>query len=93
MPTTTPGTITVHDLIRLLSTLPQTAHVILSADAEGNSFHPLEGVDPDAIYKLNDRGQVEIGIRDMTDDLRELGLTDDDVMSDGLECVVLYPLH
>lgn len=38
--------ITVGSLIETLKGQPAEAVVVLASDAEGNEFHPLEGMDP-----------------------------------------------
>lgn len=40
--------LTVRDLMNELHKLPKDSIVVLSSDAEGNSFHQLDGIDPSA---------------------------------------------
>ena len=59
---------------------------VLQIDPEGNGFRPIQGVDNSCRYHDGD-----IGLRELDNDLAEMGYSDEDVMTTGLDCVVIYP--
>ena len=86
--------ITVKDLIAALQEMPQDAIVICSSDSEGNGHSPLAGIDPNCIYLHQGAYGGEIaGIAELTDEDRQMGLTDEDVYTgaDGLRAIILVP--
>lgn len=78
----------VSDLIETLEALPQGADVLLSADAEGNSYSPCDGYELGYIYKS------EAGYR--TDDLLSDESLEDwtstEIQEDLERVVVLWPV-
>ena len=84
----------VKDLIKILQTVDPDTKVLISSDAEGNSFSEL--ADCETSYACrNDyesrHGMVyEVGIKTLTPELEEDGYTEEDVV-DGESCVILWP--
>lgn len=78
---------TVRELIKLLKACSPNDIVVMSSDPEGNSFAPLAFVDGVA---YNFDGELEIGLRQLTDEDRKAGYCEDDVKA-GTPCVVLWP--
>jgi len=78
---------TVKDLIAKLQTLPEDLPVIKSADDEGNSYSHLylDWVGLEAYSE--DDGEIEVGVAELTNELREQGYTDED-LKDNL-CIVI----
>ena len=76
----------VRDAIAQLSQMDPDAIVILAKDPEGNAFNPLDELST-AIYGPATR---EIGLFELTDDLRAKGYDEDDLL-DGIPSVVLWP--
>lgn len=71
---------TVEALVNSLKKFPKDTLVVLSSDAEGNDFNPLEGVDPEAhwVPAEGDLFFSEI---------------DDTPPDDALPAIVLFPMH
>jgi hypothetical protein len=82
----------VRDLIAVLQKMDQDREVIMASDAEGNSFSPLVKIDT-AAYRASRTWGGEIGLEELTDDDRELGFCEDDVLEDGVPAVVLCPTN
>jgi hypothetical protein len=78
----------IRELMELLADQDPDTVVVLSKDSEGNGFNKLEDYSTGYNFDHEDR---EIGIRDLTDELAEQGYTDEDVMEDGVPCIVLWP--
>ena len=76
----------VKELIRLLQQIDAERTVVVSCDPEGNRYSRLTGIDPTAMF----RGD-EVGLETLTDNLREMGFREEDVMEDGEKAIVLYP--
>lgn len=73
----------VKQLIKKLGKLNQDAEVILSTDAEGNSYNYLDEIYNKEIYFYQNQGEVELCEKDELDDIDE-----------SLEpkiCIILYP--
>lgn len=83
---------TVAELILELQKLDQSRIVILQKDSEGNGYSPLAGVDDNAAYDEINGYSGDVGILQLTPELRKQGFTDED-MSSGAPCVVLYPTN
>lgn len=82
---------TVAELITLLQSCPQDSIVICQADAEGNGYSPLSGIDSDCTYHAENTwsGDVQGTEDDPEDEYEEL---DEDAPS-GVPCVVLFPIN
>lgn len=80
----------VKTLIEQLSKLDPEALVVLSCDMEGNSYGVLDYVDDD--NNLYDKKNREItGFKDLTDNLKEQGFTEEDLGKSGVSAVILWP--
>lgn len=80
---------TVKELRELLMSLPDDTEIILSIDAEGNAFHPLETATPGCIY-------IEGEILDDDWDNEEAGMSQDeweDLKANNPRCIVLWPTN
>lgn len=75
----------VRDLIEALQKLDPLTLVVLSSDAEGNSYRTLFGLWEGAF----DREEQEAGLRELDAELRDAGYEEEDVV-DGEPCVVLW---
>jgi len=80
-------TVTVKDLIEELKKVEQDRIVIMSSDPEGNNYSPIYCISK-AAYNKEYR---EIGMEELTEEDREQGYTEEDVMEDGKKAVVFYP--
>lgn len=76
---------TVKELIDLLQKEDPTRIVILSIDPEGNGYNELRDVGTSAY------SEGEIGLEELTPDLKEHGYSEEDVMENGQKAVVLWP--
>lgn len=77
----------VKELIRRLKTLEQDREVILSRDEEGNGFELLRSIEP-CLYDADER---QSSIEELTDEMRTLGYSEDDVLENGIPAVCLWP--
>jgi len=78
---------TVGELITELMKYDSEDVVIVPADGEGNTFNELYALetlkyDPDS---------GETGLRELTEDLVEIGYSNSDVMEHGVNAIVLWP--
>jgi hypothetical protein len=64
--------------------------VVLQIDPEGNGYHLVRGADGNAAFRSNDGYNVEVGRQEITDELKDLGFTEED-LGNGLPCVVIFP--
>jgi hypothetical protein len=82
----------VSRLKELLAQCDDNDDIIMFADSEGNSFHPLseEGVSI-GVYAWDGEYYAEIGLRELTSELEQSGYSEDDVMEKGRPCIVLWP--
>lgn len=77
---------TVRELKEILENCPEDFIIVLSSDAEGNSYSKLESCNIDE-YNFDDD---HICLKVLTKELISLGYTEDDLGS-GTPCVVLWP--
>lgn len=88
-------TMTVRELIELLSKCNPDDIVILSKDAEGNGFSPLSNIEEE-MYTPDTSYSGEISLRALTPELEERGFTEDEVgnsKNGAINCVTLYPTN
>ena len=81
----------VSELIELLSNEHiKDYEVLVSSDSEGNNFNFIEAISGlDQVYKLD--GGIEVGLGKLNPHAAEQGFTEEDVLSDGEPCIVLWP--
>lgn len=79
----------VHELMDLLKFAEPDAEVVLSRDPEGNGYMELGSVEV-STYNWDD-SEAEIGLRKLTEEFKRHGFGEEDVMEDGVSCVVLWP--
>jgi hypothetical protein len=77
---------TVKDLIAELKKMGVDREVIISSDAEGNSYRPVDNIEVGAFCKEDG----EYGIEILTEDLIQQGYTGEDVIA-GVPCVCIWP--
>jgi len=82
----------VSKLITMLQEIGQDREVILSRDAEGNGYSPLQEIET-GMYRAEARWCGEFGLETLTPELREKGYTEEDIISNGEKAVVLYPIN
>lgn len=78
---------TVKDLKEALSQFDNDDVIVLTSDSEGNCFDTLYTVE--AMQYISEHHEVRY--RELTDDMREQGYTEEDVTTDGQPAVVLWP--
>ena len=76
----------VSELMDILENCNPEAEVYMAGDDEGNYYNSVSGIDEE-LY-INENG--DIGFNCLTQELREEGYTDEDLVI-GKECVVLLP--
>lgn len=79
---------TVKQLIKKLEKCNPDALVVLSEDAEGNTYNPLYEIEGNMVY---DQEYKEVGYKILTKDMEESGYTEEDLKTIGEECVTLWP--
>lgn len=84
--------ITVSELIKQLKECDPNRIVIISKDSEGNDYSPFSGF-YEASYKANSTWSGEIGLETLTEEDRKSGYSEEDVLEDGVPCVVLRPTN
>lgn len=82
----------VRELISLLEKCDPDRPVILQKDAEGNGYSPLSIVDDNCSWVGRNGWSGDVGILNLTDDLKARGFDDSDVL-EGVPCVVLAPVN
>ena len=87
------GPMKVKDLLEVLSHLDPERVVILSKDSEGNGHSPLAALTMENCnYSAESTWHGNIGLEKITDELREQGYSEDDVI-EGEKCIVLWPTN
>ena len=81
----------VRTLINLLQEVNPDREVIMSKDAEGNSYSPLHLLWFGA-YRA-DGWSGEVGLENLTDEDKDAGYSEEDVITDGVPAVVLTPTN
>ena len=80
---------TVKELIDILSKANPDDLVVLSIDSEGNEYRVVWTVElTDCKYHKKDR---MISLRELTENHKNLGYTEEDVREGGKNCVVIWP--
>jgi hypothetical protein len=85
----------VKDLIEQLKDVDPDRTVIMSKDAEGNGYSPLYNMSEE-IYCPDSTYSGEVYIEKLTDELRKLGYTDEDLAPEddrNLKALVLGPTN
>lgn len=82
---------TASEMIQLLSLLPPDTEVLVASDGEGNSYHYAEDLSIENVFVADQYGWIELGYAELTDDLRQRGYTEEDLLPDGAPCVVIWP--
>jgi len=80
---------TVEELIELLKKEDPKRIIVCQGDSEGNFFSELETIEAMAY----DRRNEEIGFEELTDDLKEEGFGEEDILENGTPAIVLVPQH
>jgi hypothetical protein len=75
----------VKQLIKRIEKLDPDMLVVMSTDSEGNGFDTLSSIETHS-YK-----DGEIGLLELTPELKERGYTDEDLLVGGKPAVVLWP--
>ena len=77
----------VGELIEELQKLPKETVVVIARDEEGNGFCELGTIDDNACYL-----DGEVRMRELTDDAKRQGFTEEDLGGPEFEpCVTLWP--
>ena len=65
--------------------------IVIVSENEGNTYSPLDGISEE-MYEAETTWCGEIGLRELTAELRAQGFTEED-LGVGEDCVVLWPIH
>ncbi len=79
----------VKELIEILNECNPESLVVLSRDEEGNGYEEARAVNSDE-YNY-DPEQQEIGLKKLTPELKKLGYSEEDLMEEGVEAVIIWP--
>ena len=82
---------TVAELIELLKEVEPSRIVIMSRDAEGNGYSPLEGTWK-GVYVPDSTWSGDVGLEILTVEDEDAGFTDEDVLS-GEPALILCPTN
>jgi hypothetical protein len=65
----------------------------MASDPEGNSFAPMSenGISTNYKYDHTQYRDSCVGLDQLTEELEEEGYGEEDLMEDGVPCVVLWP--
>jgi len=77
---------TVKELINILQEMNPDEIVVLSGDSEGNRYSELSGLSNE--YNYSDS---EIGLRTLSEEDKKRGYSEEDIKTDGVPCVILWP--
>lgn len=83
---------TVGELKALLADHDDSRIVILAHDRGGNGYKPMRDIST-AAYRAESTWQGEVGLEELTEEDRKAGYSEEDVMTNGTPCVVLWPVH
>ncbi len=85
---------TVKDLRDALAGLPDDMLVICQKDGEGNGYSPLAGADGENnSYVADTTWSGDVGLTKLTKEAKAKGYAKEDVVKDGVPCLVLYPVN
>lgn len=83
---------TVADLIKALASEDPARLVVMAKDGEGNDYSPLSGTSRKS-YRADTTWSGETGLEELTtEDIRQ-GYDEEDVISDGVPALVLWPVN
>jgi hypothetical protein len=81
----------VKKLKKLLNNFNDEDIIILQKDSEGNGYSPLCDI-YEGSYEEDTPWSGEVGLRELTDELKEKGYAEEDVAS-GVNAVILCPMN
>ena len=86
---------TVGELIKILEGTDPNRLVVISGDAEGNKFSPMDDGFSDMMYLPESKWSGTIGFAKLTAELRADGWEEDDLMThpDAVPCCVFWPTN
>ncbi len=82
----------VKELKKLLNQFDDEDIVVMAKDSEGNSYSPLADI-WDGKYKAECIWAGEVGLRELTTELIELGYSEEDILEDGENAIILCPTN
>ena len=82
----------VKELKEILNNADDNDLVVLSRDGEGNSYSPLYDTQL-CTYADEESWEGQIGLRELTPELIKEGYTEEDLLEDGVNAIVLYPTN
>ncbi len=83
---------TVGQLKHFLSKLDDDRLIVLSSDAEGNNYSPLELIESGA-YEAETAWRGGAYLEKLTPELIGRGFSQEDVSEDGQQAIFLYPVN
>lgn len=82
----------VKELKELLNQFNDNDIVIIAKDSEGNGHSPLDDI-WEGKYKADSTWFGEVGLRELTDELIESGYSEEDLLEDGVNAIILCPIN
>lgn len=83
---------TVGELIAKLKEIDPNRIVIMAKDAEGNGYSPLSDFWIGA-YRAETTWMGDVGSEELTEEMRQSGYTEEDVIRDGQPAIILSPVN
>lgn len=83
----------VKQLIELLQDCNPEDLVVMSGDTEGNWHSPVSDVFAQLRYAADNSYSGGTGLRELTPELIEQGYSEEDVLEEGQDCIVLWPTN
>lgn len=82
----------VKELKELLEKFNDDDIVIVSKDGEGNGYSPLATAE-EVSYEAECTWSGLVGIRELTDEHIDVGYTEEDLLENGVDAIVLWPTN
>ena len=79
----------IKQLKGILNKYDDNLEVVISSDGEGNSYDILRSIEKGTFEKED--YDIRIGLEKLTPELAEQGYSEDDVLTNGSPCLILYP--
>jgi hypothetical protein len=82
----------VKELKQLLDNFNDDDLVVMSKDSEGNNYSPLCDI-WEGSYKAESSWSGEVGLRELTKEDIEVGYSEEDILEDGENAIILCPIN
>lgn len=83
----------VKELIALLQQEDREKEVIMSKDSEGNNYSPFDSFGNENTYVADSTWSGDTGFLELTPELKKEGYEEEDILTDGVPALVMYPVN